>query len=147
MSPEYKRPTRKLHEQVDRTWRVELLYDNPYFTENKFQGKVLKSAKFALKDIETNEEFTVFFGADSKVVKKLLNHKRGDRLELTYRTGINKHDKPITWYDVYGLGQTPDKSRRSFQPIPDRDYKFQYSDGSGIEKNPNPVLDLDDTDY
>ena len=94
-----------------KTWHLEFMFDSPLFKEFIFDGKKVNKAIFAFKDLDDNSlEITNIFSVETKVCAKLLDYRKGDTIDLTYKSGMNKMGMPIHFYDIAPLGTTKNVS-------------------------------------
>ena len=142
---DWKREKLSPHLYPDHTYHLEMVFDSPLPHENTWQGKKLLSNQYSFIDLDDPEkkQYTYFATTGSKVDKELIKRVRGDRIDLTFRQGINRVGKPTRWYDVYEFGKTPESgSRRQFDPIPDPNYRFPAPPNQGKgERRPDGVVE------
>lgn len=90
-----------------KTWHLEFIFDAPIFKDFVFNGQKVQKAIFAFKDLDDDTEFTTIMTASTKVVHALLDYRKGDQIDITYKSGTNRMGQPIHYYDVLPLGTTP----------------------------------------
>jgi len=106
-NPENDRYVKRKLNVENKTWHLEFMYDQPLFKDFTFDGKKVQKAIFGFKDLDDDVEFTTMMSATTKVCSKLLDHRAGDQIDLTYKAGSNKMGLPIHFYDILPLNTTP----------------------------------------
>lgn len=90
-----------------KTWHLEFMFDAPIIKEYTFNDRPVNKAVFAFIDLDDGVQFTAMLTEKTVVVGKLKDYRKGDRIDMTYKSFVDKLGVPKHFYDIMPYGSTP----------------------------------------
>ena len=99
---------------------LECMFDSPLESNSKFGGG--KQWAYAVKDLKSNTEHTVYANEKLHAIIQGFNIKRGSRFTLSKKAGTNDSGQPYSYFEVTFNGKSVDTvggATMSGRPSPD----------------------------